>query len=85
MSKLFILKNKRNYSADLNAVVNAISFYLQKIDKPLFKIETEGITYADFFGNKMLIIRVIREGLPYKLFSKIKNITPFTEEDWAEY
>jgi len=33
----------------------------------------------------MLIIHAIRQGIPYKLFSEIKDITPFTEEDWAGY
>lgn len=31
----------------------------------------------------MLIIRLIRSGIPYPLFSLIKHITPFTENDWA--
>jgi putative toxin-antitoxin system antitoxin component (TIGR02293 family) len=69
---------------NLNAVNEAISVYVRNIDKPSpFKIKN--ITFSDFFENKMLIIRAIRQGLPYKLFSKIKAITPFSEDDWAEY
>ena len=33
----------------------------------------------------MLIIHAIRKGLPYDLFTKIKELTPFTEDDWADY
>ena len=33
----------------------------------------------------MLIIHAIRTGLPYKLFNKIKDITPFTEDDWESW
>ena len=48
-------------------------------------VRTDNITYSDFFDNKMLIIKAIRKGMPYELFSKIKDITPFSEDDWAEY
>ena len=43
------------------------------------------IRFADFLNNKMLIITMIREGVPYYLFELIKQITPFTEEDWANF
>ena len=42
------------------------------------------ITYADFLSNKMLMILVIREGVPYSLFNLIQNFTPFSEENWAK-
>jgi putative toxin-antitoxin system antitoxin component (TIGR02293 family) len=45
---------------------------------------TGSITYSDFLSNKMLMILVIREGVPYSLFSLIQHYTPFTEDDWAE-
>lgn len=41
------------------------------------------ITYADFLSNKMLMILVIREGVPYSLFNLIQDFTPFSEESWA--
>lgn len=43
------------------------------------------ITYADFLANKMLLIMLIRNGVPYSLFDLIQNITPFTEDDWANF
>lgn len=43
------------------------------------------ITYNDFLTNKMLIIKAIRKGIPYSLFSSIQNYTPFTENDWANF
>ena len=45
---------------------------------------TRNITYADFLSNKMLMILVIRQGVPYSLFKLIQHFTPFTENDWAE-
>jgi len=81
-----ITEEQKKLSTDLTAVNKAIKIYVRKIDKSLgVKVQTKDITYSDFFENKMLIIRAIRQGLPYKLFSKIKDITPFSEDDWAEY
>lgn len=43
------------------------------------------ITYADFFSNRMLIISVIKEGVPFSFFSLIQDYTPFSDNDWANF
>lgn len=43
------------------------------------------LSYSDFFADKMLIIKVIREGVPYSLFNLIQDFTPFSEADWAQF
>lgn len=48
-------------------------------------LKTENFTYSDFFENKMLIIHAIRKGLPYSLFEEIQKVSPFSENDWAEF
>jgi putative toxin-antitoxin system antitoxin component (TIGR02293 family) len=81
-----VTEEQKKHLTDLTAVNKAIRIYVRNIDKSSrFKIKSKKITYSDFFENKMLIIHAIRKGLPYKLFNKIKDITPFTEDDWAEY
>jgi putative toxin-antitoxin system antitoxin component (TIGR02293 family) len=55
-----------------------------KLDSKFFK-EHKTITYSDFFSNKLLMILVIRAGVPYSLFNLIKDTTPFTEENWADF
>jgi putative toxin-antitoxin system antitoxin component (TIGR02293 family) len=45
----------------------------------------KAITYSDFLDNKMLMILIIREGVPYSLFNLIKDYTPFTEDNWADF
>lgn len=51
--------------------------------------EETGVSYSasynNFLEDKMLIISVIREGVPYSLFEIIKKFTPFSEVDWANY
>ncbi len=41
------------------------------------------VSYHEFLSDKMLIISTIRDGIPYSLFALIKEVTPFTEDDWA--
>jgi putative toxin-antitoxin system antitoxin component (TIGR02293 family) len=74
---------KNNEFADVN---KAIRTYVERMDtSKYFKIKSDDVTYSNFFQNKMLIIHSIRHGFPYNLFSLIKEVTPFTENDWAEY
>ena len=50
-----------------------------------FLSQDSNITYSDFLSNKMLMILVIKEGVPYSLFHLIQHFTPFTEENWADF
>lgn len=43
------------------------------------------LAYGEFLSNKMLLIATIRAGIPYKLFSLIRENTPFSEQHWAEF
>ena len=42
------------------------------------------VTYSEFLSDKMLMIQLIRRGMPYSLFSLIKDVTPFSDDNWAE-
>jgi putative toxin-antitoxin system antitoxin component (TIGR02293 family) len=44
----------------------------------------ENLTYSDFLADKMLMIRVIQQGVPASLFLMIQQNTPFNTKDWAE-
>lgn len=77
---------QRQYSANIVSVDKAFSSYIdEKEEYTQTSVKSEGITFSDFFDDKMLIIHTIRKGLPYTLFNKIKTITPFSEDDWASY
>lgn len=43
------------------------------------------LSNSDFFENRMSIINVIKRGLPFELFNKVKRFTPFSDDDWADY
>lgn len=67
----------------------------QKLDKEIssllkpsskqerFGSANKNLTYIEFLSDKMLMISAIRAGVPYSLFDLIRNVTPFSEGDWA--
>lgn len=67
----------------------------QKLDKEIasiirhsgiherFYAARKDISYSDFMGDKLLMIQLIKEGVPYSLFNLIQHYTPFSEADWA--
>lgn len=70
---------------------------IRKLDKELASIiehsglkkqyepSTKNLTYSDLFLDKMLVIQVIREGVPYSFFNLIQDYTPFSEHNWAKF
>ena len=55
-----------------------------QIDKKYLSAN-EHVTYADFLSNKMLMIFIIREGIPYSFFTLIQDLTPFSDLEWANF
>ena len=64
---------------EISSIIRRSSF-----DKKFISV-TKDITYSDFLSNKMLMIFVIREGVPYSLFNLIQHLTPFTDDNWADF
>ncbi|NEW78525.1 MAG: DUF2384 domain-containing protein [Gelidibacter sp.] len=64
----------------------ALNTYLRKLEKNgVVRAYSKDVTYNKFFADKMLIVKSIKSGIPYTLFKLIKEITPFTENDWATF
>jgi putative toxin-antitoxin system antitoxin component (TIGR02293 family) len=47
--------------------------------------EIKNITYQDFLNNKMLIVHSIRKGVSFSFFNTVKNNSPFTDIEWADF
>lgn len=72
-----------------------ITYDEQKLDREIQTIVQESyvgyqaiqrqkaLSFSDFFSNKMMMISVIKEGVPYSLFKLIQQFSPFSENDWA--
>ena len=72
-----------NINAKLDKEISAVIKH-SDIDSR-FLPSTENVTYSDFLSNRMLIINLIRQGVPYSLVNVIQDYTPFTENDWAGF
>ncbi len=71
--------NTSKFDKEITSIVRR-----SKFDHKLLKGKTN-ITYSDFFSDTLLMIIVIRQGVTYNLFNLIKDTTPFTEENWADF
>lgn len=65
----------------INQVNEAAATYVSHISDAAVK---SNFSFEDLLNNKLLLIHTIRKGIPFSLFSEIKNIIPFSDEDWAE-
>ena len=72
-----------NITHKLDREISTI-FKRSRIDKRFFTSKKD-LTYSDFLANKMLMIFIIREGIPYSFFSLIQHYAPFSENDWAGF
>lgn len=67
-------------------VNKAFKVYINKFDKKDRAISLKkDITFKDILSDKLLITRVIRNCIPYSLFSKIAKNTSFSISDWASF
>ena len=73
-----LLKNQDSAFFGPSVVSEAASLYNYT---PLSK----EITFDSFLEDKLLMVKAIRAGIPYSFFDLIKENTPFSENDWADY
>lgn len=86
---MFDAMNTKSYKFDdtpIQQVNEAISAYFTQSNISLGSNYSQNkVKFPDLFENKFLLVKIIREGLPFTLFNKIKKITPFSEDEWANY
>ncbi|MCD6543594.1 MAG: DUF2384 domain-containing protein [Flavobacteriaceae bacterium] len=71
---------KKNYfKEEVSNLVNEVSTVYISEKKNV------DISYQDFLNNKLLIVHSIRNGISYSFYSKIKELSPFSEKDWATF
>lgn len=78
-----VLESVKTVQSDLNHQI--IQFLKRICNANQLPIIGGDFTFEDFLEDKLLVIATIRSGIPYTLFEAIKEITPFTEKDWAMY
>ena len=83
LSKSAVVKNEGSMMEQLN---KALQIYIKNTDfEDLYFTPMAKISFTDLLSNKLLLVMVIRKGIPYSIFTLIQNITPFSLNDWANY
>ena len=70
---------KDYFKEEVNTLVNEVATVYKS------ELKNIDISYKDFLNNKLLIVHSIRNGISYSFYNKIKELSPFTEIDWANF
>jgi len=70
---------KDYFKEEVNTLVHEVAAVYKS------ELKNIDISYRDFLNNKLLIVHSIRNGISYSFYNKIKELSPFTEMDWANF
>ncbi|MCU0402121.1 MAG: DUF2384 domain-containing protein [Algoriphagus sp.] len=45
----------------------------------------KGVPLTRFFSDRMMVVDVIRQGIPTSLFMSIKEMAPFSDQEWSDF
>jgi len=71
--------DKNYFREEVNSLVNEVAAVYKS------EVKNIDISYHDFLNNKLLIVHSIRNGISYSFYNKIKEFSPFSEKDWADF
>ncbi|RXK82785.1 type II RES/Xre toxin-antitoxin system antitoxin [Filimonas effusa] len=57
----------------------------QACSDKVYTVQHDQLTFSDFLSNKLLLVCVIRGGVPYAFFDLIQRFTPFDDHYWADF
>lgn len=66
-------------------VAEEMSIYLKSLPGYTRYPKLRGIPLRQFFSDRMLVVDVIRQGIPTSLFMSIKDLTPFSDQEWSDF
>lgn len=76
-------------SSNLISVVSELEAYatsLPRYERQASRSTSgEGLRTAQFFSDRMLLVEMIRKGIPTSLFLTIKEMAPFSDEEWSDF
>jgi putative toxin-antitoxin system antitoxin component (TIGR02293 family) len=69
----------------IDTVEDALATYMKGLPKnKLMSRSTDAISSGGFFSDRMKVVEVIREGIPQALFMSIKDMAPFSDQEWSD-
>jgi putative toxin-antitoxin system antitoxin component (TIGR02293 family) len=68
-------------SYKLNSLLE--QFLKKVVSKIDYQIPFKDLTLSNLLSDRMLMVLAIKEGIPYRVFRLIRQISPFSPGDWA--
>lgn len=69
----------------LNMVAEEMATYVTSLPRYSRYPTLKGLPLTRFFSDRMMVVDVIRQGIPTSLFMSIKEMTPFSDQEWSDF
>lgn len=69
----------------LNSVSEEMATYVTSLHRYSKYPTLHGVPLIQFFTDRMMVVDVIRQGIPTSLFMSIKDLTPFSDQEWSDF
>ncbi len=68
-----------------NSVAEEMASYVTSLPRYSKIPSMRGVPLSRFFSDRMMVVDVIRQGIPNPLFMSIKDLTPFSDQEWSDF
>ncbi|GMQ30111.1 type II toxin-antitoxin system Xre/ParS family antitoxin [Algoriphagus confluentis] len=69
----------------LNSVAEEMATYVKSLPRYSTYSTLQEVPLKRFFSDRMMVVDVIRQGIPNPLFMSIKELTPFSDQEWSDF
>ena len=69
----------------INMVAEEMATYVTSLPRYSRYPTLKGVPLSRFFSDRMMVVDVIRQGIPTSLFMSIKEMTPFSDQEWSDF
>lgn len=69
----------------INMVAEEMATYVTSLPRYSRYPTLKGVPLTRFFSDRMMVVDVIRQGIPTSLFMSIKDLTPFSDQEWSDF
>lgn len=70
---------------NVNMVAEEMAAYVTSLPRYSRYPTLKGVPLTRFFSDRMMVVDVIRQGIPTSLFMSIKGLTPFSDQEWSDF
>lgn len=71
--------------SQINSVAEEMATYVTSLPRYSKFPSMQGVPLSRFFSDRMMVVDVIRQGIPNPLFMSIKDLTPFSDQEWSDF